>query len=133
MPSFKMYFIDVGLLSAMTKMDVRVLLEKNRVFEEFKGALTEQFVAQELKVYGEELYYYSAETSSGEVDFLLQQGMEILPIEVKAEENLQAKSLKCFCEKYKVKRGIRTSMSNYREQDWMVNVPLYAFADYISA
>lgn len=131
MPAFKMYFVDVGLLAALTNLDARVLLEKNLVFEEFKGALTEQFVAQELSSYGEELYYYSAETSRGEIDFLLQKGMDIVPVEVKAEENLQAKSLRCFCEKYKINKGIRSSMSDYREQDWMINVPLYELAEFV--
>ncbi len=133
MPAFKMYFIDVGLLAALTNLDARVLLEKNKVFEEFKGALTEQFVAQELSAYGEELYYYSAENSSGEIDFVLQKGTNVVPIEVKAEENLQAKSLRCFCNKYDMEKGVRSSMSNYREQDWMTNVPLYALAEYVRA
>lgn len=132
MPAFKMYFIDVGLLAAQTRLDARILLEKNKVFEEFKGALTEQFIAQELRAYGEELYYYSAETSSGEIDFVLQKGMSIVPVEVKAEENLQAKSLRAFCQKNQIDKGIRTSMSKYREQDWMVNVPLFTFAEYVT-
>ncbi len=131
MPAFKMYFIDVGLLAALTNLDAKVLLERNKVFEEFKGALTEQFVAQELSAYGEELYYYSTENSTGEIDFLLQKGVDVVPIEVKAEENLQAKSLRAFCDKYEINKGIRSSMSNYREQDWMINVPLYALAKYI--
>ena len=130
--AFKMYFIDVGLLAAQTRLDARILLEKNKVFEEFKGALTEQFIAQELRACGEDLYYYSAETSSGEVDFVLQKGMAIVPVEVKAEENLQAKSLRAFCQKNRLDKGIRTSMSKYREQDWMINVPLFAFAEYVT-
>lgn len=132
MPAFKMYFIDVGLLAAQTRLDARILLEKNKVFEEFKGALTEQYIAQELRAYGEDLYYYSAETSSGEVDFVLQKGMSLVPVEVKAEENLQAKSLRAFCQKNQVDKGVRTSMSKYREQDWMINVPLFAFAEYVT-
>ena len=101
------------------------------IFEEFKGALTEQFVAQQLVASKHELYYYSKENSSGELDFVLQQAQYIIPIEVKAEENLQAKSLRAYCDKYKPEIAIRSSMSNYREQDWMTNVPLYALDSYL--
>lgn len=131
MPSFKLYMLDVGLLAAQGNLDARTLLEGNIVFEEFKGALTEQFIAQELAAEGMELYYYSLENSSGEIDFVLQSGMQIIPVEVKAEENLQAKSLRYYCKKYKPETAVRTSMNGYREQDWMVNVPLYAFVPYV--
>lgn len=131
MPSFKLYMLDVGLLAAQGNLDARTLLERNIVFEEFKGALTEQFIAQELAAEGMELYYYSAENSSGEIDFVLQSGMQIIPVEVKAEENLQAKSLRYYCKKYKPETAVRTSMNGYREQDWMVNIPLYAFVPYV--
>lgn len=130
MSHFKMFMLDVGLLAAQGDLDARTLLEGNRIFQEFKGALTEQFVAQELVSEGIDLYYYSAENSSGEIDFIIQRGMQVVPIEVKAEENLQAKSLQAFCRKYAPEKAIRTSMSDYREQEWMVNVPLYALAQY---
>ena len=132
MSSFKMYLLDVGLLCAQGKLDPRILLEGSRIFEEFKGALTEQYVAQELASSGQELYYYSEENSSGEIDFVIQNGMYIIPVEVKAEENLQAKSLRKYCQKYSPEIAVRTSMSNYREQEWMVNVPLYALVSYFS-
>ena len=77
------------------------------------------------------LYYYSTENSSGEIDFILQQDLECVPIEVKASENLRAKSLRSFCDKYKPKKAIRTSMSNYRKEDWLTNVPLYMLIDYL--
>ncbi|MCD7751272.1 MAG: ATP-binding protein [Lachnospiraceae bacterium] len=131
MNTFKLYFLDVGLLTAMCELDARTLLEGNRIFTEFKGALTEQFVAQELAASGISLYYYSTENSSGEIDFVVQAGGRIIPIEVKAEENLQAKSLRSYCQKYKPEIAVRTSMSKYREQDWMVNVPLYALTAYL--
>lgn len=131
MSSFKMFLLDVGLLAAQGNLDARILLEGNSIFEEFKGSLTEQFVAQELVAAGMELYYYSTENSSGEIDFLVQCGMHVVPVEVKAEENLQAKSLKSFCAKYEPAYAVRTSMSNYREQDWMTNVPLYAIAGFL--
>lgn len=132
MSSFKMFLSDVGLLAAMGDLSPRVLLEGNRIFEEFKGALTEQFVAQELVCGGKQLYYYSTENSSGEIDFMIQQSMYCIPIEVKAQENLRAKSLRAFCDKYKPEIAIRSSMSNFREQEWMKNVPLYALEGYVN-
>lgn len=123
---FKIYLLDVGLLMAMTDMDAQVIIDGNRIFTEFKGALTEQYVLQQLTAMNcIEPYYYSTENSSGEIDFLLQGKTSIIPLEVKAEENLRAKSLKAFCEKYNPKYAIRTSMSDYREQEWMTNIPLY--------
>ncbi len=133
MNSFKIYLLDVGLLAAQGNLDARTLLEGDIIFTEFKGALTEQFVAQELAAEEMELYYYSAANSRGEIDFVIQKGMYLIPIEVKAEENLQAKSLRCYCEKYKPEIAIRTSMSNYREQEWMRNVPLYLLTAYLNS
>ena len=110
----------------MVDLDARVIIDGNRIFTEFKGALTEQYVLQQLIAdLGIEAYYYSTEKSSGEIDFLLQGKSSILPLEVKAEENLRAKSLKAFCEKYHPACAVRTSMSDYREQEWMTNIPLY--------
>lgn len=131
MNSFKMFMLDVGLLGAKGNIHAKVLLDGCRIFEEFKGALTEQFVAQQLKASDRELYYYSTENSTGEVDFVIQQEMKCIPIEVKAEENLRARSLRAFCDKYKPELALRSSMSNYREQDWMINVPLYALNEYL--
>ena len=131
MNSFKMFMLDVGLLGAKANIHAKVLLDGCRIFEEFKGALTEQFVAGQLKASDRELYYYSTENSSGEIDFVIQQEMRCIPIEVKAEENLRARSLRAFCEKYKPEIAVRSSMSNYREQDWMVNVPLYVLDKYL--
>ena len=131
MSSFKLFMLDVGLLTAKGNLSPRILLEGNRIFEEFKGALTEQFVAQELCAPEYELYYYSTENSTGEIDFVIQHNCHCIPLEVKAEENLRARSLRAFCDKYKPDIAIRTSMSNYREQDWMNNVPLYALVNYV--
>lgn len=121
----------MGLLSALCNLDARTLLEGNRVFTEFKGALTEQFAAQELAASEIELYYYSVKNSSGEIDFLVQSGGYIIPVEVKAEENLHAKSLRNYCQKYKPEIAVRSSMSPYRKEEWMTNVPLYELAEYI--
>ena len=128
--AFKLYLLDVGLLSAMSDLDARTILEGNRIFTEFKGALTEQYVLQQLIADTEYVPYYFTETKSeGEIDFMIQKGMDIIPVEVKAEENLRAKSLKCFCEKYEPREAIRTSMSDYKQQDWLTNIPLWAIAD----
>ncbi|MBQ4068666.1 MAG: ATP-binding protein [Lachnospiraceae bacterium] len=130
--AFKLYLLDVGLLAAMSDLDVKSILDGNAIFVEFKGALTEQYVLQQL-IAGTEYtpYYYSETKSEGEIDFLIQKGKEVIPIEVKAEENLKAKSLKVYYSKFKPKIAIRTSMSNYREQDWMVNVPLYILDKFV--
>ena len=124
--AFKVFLLDIGLLIAMTDLDVKVILEGNKIFTEFKGALTEQYVLQQLiSENGVMPYYYSATNSQGEIDFVVQGKTSVIPIEVKAEENLRAKSLKAFCDKYNLKFAVRTSMSDYRKQDWMTNIPLY--------
>ena len=131
MNSFKMFMFDVGLLTAKTGLSARLLLEGSRIFEEFKGALTEQYVAQELHAAGYPLYYFATARSTGEIDFMLQGDLDCVPIEVKAEQNLRARSLRAFCDKYKPGMAIRSSMSNYKQEDWLTNVPLYMLADYL--
>lgn len=124
--AFKLYLVDVGLLGALSELDAMSILDGNSVFVEFKGALTEQYVLQELVADTEYTpYYYSETKSESEIDFVIQKGKQIVPIEVKAEENLRAKSLKVFCEKYRPEFAVRTSMSDYREQEWMINIPLW--------
>jgi len=125
--AFKLFLVDIGLITAMGNIDAKTLLKGNAIFEEFKGSITEQFVLQQLVTIKElALYYWSAIQSTAEIDFLIQYNNRIIPIEVKATENLQAKSLKIFCQKYKPQQAIRTSMSDYRKEDWLTNVPLYA-------
>ncbi len=125
--AFKLYMLDVGMLAAKSGLDLKSLLEGNRIFEEFKGALTEQYVQQQLLADGGITpYYWMAERATAEVDFVFQHGSDIVPVEVKAEENLKAKSLKYYCEKYRPQHAVRTSMSDYRKDDWLTNVPLYA-------
>lgn len=126
--SFKLFFVDIGLLNAIGNLEPQILLEKNTILQEFKGALTEQFVCQQLKI-TKELFYWSAENATAEIDFIIQQKNELLPIEVKAEENLKSKSLKVFYEKYTPTFAIRTSMSKYREESWLKNIPLYAIGE----
>ncbi len=131
--SFKLYMMDTGLLCAKGRLSAETIISGNRIFEEFKGALTEQFIAQELSSNENELYYFSTDNSTGEIDFIVQTKEGCVPVEVKAEENLKAQSLKAFCRKHEPKTAIRTSLSGYREQEWMVNVPLYMFASYINS
>ena len=128
--AFKLFLLDVGLLAAMGTLDTKTLLQGNFIFEEFKGALTEQFVLQQLKIAKEiAIYYWSAENATAEIDFLIQHGDKVIPIEVKAEENLQAKSLRNFVNKYHPAVAIRTSMSDFREKEWLTNFPLYAISE----
>ena len=128
--AFKMFVLDVGLLGAMSGLTAKTILQGDKLFEEFKGALTEQYVFQQLRTDSEmEIFYWSSESGTAELDFLIQKEDAIIPIEVKAEENLRAKSLRLFYEKFKMLTAIRTSMSDYREQDWMINVPLYCIGN----
>lgn len=124
--AFKLYLLDVGLLAAMADLDAKMLLEGNEVFVEFKGSLTEQYVLCQLKQCTELTpFYWSADKGIAEVDFIAQIGKYNVPIEVKANENLQAKSLKSFIQKYDTKINVRTSMANYKKEDNIINIPLY--------
>ncbi len=128
--AFKLYILDVGLLCAMAGVDSRTILEGNDIFEEFKGSLTEQYVLCQLKECTKlDVFYWSADRGIAEVDFITQIGSNNIPIEVKASENLQAKSLKSFVDNYNTKINIRTSMSNYRKEDWLINIPLYCIGN----
>jgi predicted AAA+ superfamily ATPase len=128
--AFKLFLVDTGLMSALCEIDPKTLLEGNAIFSEFKGALTEQFVLQQLVCDKDNVIcYWSAERSTAEVDFILQYRGVIVPIEVKAEENLQAKSLKVYQEKFSPQFCLRTSMSDFRMQEWIINLPLYAISE----
>jgi len=130
MGAFKLYLIDVGLLSAMADLDVRSLLTGNDLFEEFKGALTEQYVLQQLvALKGVSTYYWSPENARAEVDFILQTKGKIIPLEVKAAENLHAKSLRVYYQRYEPEIALRASLSDYRKEKWMTNWPLYAISE----
>lgn len=129
--AFKLFIVDVGLLSCMVGLNSRTLLDGNALFVEFKGSLTEQYVCQQLKTVEDlGLYYYTNDRGSCEVDFIVDTSEQIIPVEVKAEINLRAKSLKTYCEKYNPKIAVRTSMADFRKEDWLVNLPLYAI-DYL--
>ena len=125
--AFKLFVLDVGLLSCMVRLNQKVLLSGNELFIEFKGALTEQYVLQQLKTLKNlAAYYWTNDRGSAEIDFLVDNGIDVMPIEVKAETNLKAKSLKTYCEKFKPNKAIRTSMSDYRQEEWLLNLPLWA-------
>ena len=127
--AFKLFLPDVGLLGAMAELDKKTVIGGSAIFTEFKGALTEQYVCQQLiSEYGLSPYYWSAENSTGEIDFLVQDGGDVFAMEVKAEENLRAKSLRAFKNAHPEVKAVRFSLSGYREQEWMRNVPLYAIS-----
>ena len=123
--AFKIFIHDVGLLSTKSELDVKTLLQGNRIFEEFKGSLTEQYVQQEMISNGITPFYWSS-NGRAEVDFIFKHDSDIFPLEVKAEENLQSKSLKVYSEKFNPPISLRTSMSDYRKDNWLINIPLYA-------
>lgn len=137
MDIFKLYLLDVGLLGALAMAPPEQILIGDNVFSEYKGALTENYVLQQLKVIANlPIYYYSKQNSTQEIDFIVQAGSTVLPIEVKAEENVKAKSLAAFIThdfaSYHLK-GVRFSMLGYRDQGWMENVPLFAAKPYVES
>ena len=123
--AFKLFMVDVGLMGAMNEVDAQLLLRENALLTEFKGAMTEQYVLQQI-VPRFTPYYWSKNNAQAEIDFLIQRENGLVPIEVKAEENLRAKSLRLFVQDYAPALAIRTSMSPYRKESWMTNLPLWA-------
>ena len=130
--AFKLFMLDLGLLGALSDVDAKDVLVNNKAFREYKGAFTEQYVLQELKSVDRKIYYYSKESSELEVDFIIQK-YYVYPIEVKAEENLRSKSLRRVYEENPSLKPCRFSMSNYRDQDWMVNIPLYLVSSWVNS
>ncbi len=125
--AFKLFLADVGLLGCMAGLHPRTLLDGNDLFVEFKGALTEQYVCQQLcTIEDMQIYYYTNDRGTCEIDFVVDTGERIIPVEVKAEENLRAKSLKSYREKYAPEISVRTSMADFKREDGLVNLPLYA-------
>ena len=128
--AFKLFFLDLGLLGALSEAPADIMLVGNDAFTEFKGMFTEQFVLQQMVSMSDVfVYYWSSERSDGELDFFIQNGSRIIPIEVKAEVNVRAKSLRNFVLANPSLRGMRFSMADYKEQDWMVNIPLFAVSE----
>lgn len=129
MSAFKLFLVDIGLLGAMSGLDAKTLIDGNEIFGQYKGALTEQYVLQQFKSIDETAtYYWTPDVGVAEIDFLMQTAGYVIPVEVKAEENLKAKSLRSFREKYRPKVSVRTSMSDYREELTLTNIPLYAIS-----
>ena len=127
--AFKLFMVDIGLLGAKSGLDAKTLIEGNHIFGQYKGALTEQYVLQQLKCSdGIETYYWSPEQGTAEIDFLIQAKGRVIPVEVKAEENLKAKSLKSFRDKFHPDLSIRTSMSDFRKEEALTNLPLYGIS-----
>lgn len=127
--AFKLFLVDVGLLSCMVGLKQEILLDGHDMFKEFKGALTEQYVLQQLKtIRSVSTYYWSAERATAEVDFVVDCGGEIIPVEAKAETNIQAKSLKVYREKFHPRVSVRTSMADYKNEGWVMNLPLWAIS-----
>lgn len=122
--AYKLFLLDVGLLGAMNDLDSRSLLENDKLFNDYNGAITEQYVLQEFKTIGDLPIFYWA-SNRAELDFLIQYQNNIIPVEVKATINLQAKSLKSFRQKYEPKISIRSSLADYEENTGLFNIPLY--------
>ena len=130
--AFKLFVVDVGLLSALTNLDVKTILEKTQIFKEFKGAIAEQYVYRQLKSAEADMpiYYWSNDSSRSEVDFVVQLDGYVIPVEVKAEKNLKAKSLKNFIQNYKSEKSVRTSLADYKLNDNnLYDIPLYAIGN----
>lgn len=128
--TFKLFIVDLGLLGAMVQVSAKDVLVNNKAFTEYKGSFTEQYVLQELVTLNKNVYYYSKENSTLEIDFIIQND-DVYPIEVKAEENLRSKSLQSVYNSNPDLKPCRFSMANYRQQDWLTNVPLYLVREWI--
>ena len=126
---FKFFGVDVGLLCAHSGLDASSVVDGNRIFSEFKGALTEQFVQQEFRAASSLTpFFWAAPRSQAEIDFLVELDGMVVPIEVKAEQNLKAKSLQVFRQKFKPEMSVRTSLAKYEIQEGLFNLPLYAIS-----
>ena len=124
--AFKVFIVDVGLLGALTNLEAKIQLEGDKIFEEFKGAIAEQYVLQQLKTIKDlPIFYWTNDTSRSEIDFIVQLGSNVVPVEVKSSTNLRAKSLKYYSEEFKPKISIRTSPANYKKNDGLYDIPLY--------
>ncbi len=128
---FKIYLSDIGLLCAMGDVDHEIVLNDDDLFREFKGAISEQYVLQHLVKEGYQTFYWNPENATAEVDFVIQRKNAIIPIEVKSATNLRAKSLGVYFEKYRPSNCIRTSLADYKKQDWLENIPLYCFQQWL--
>lgn len=124
--SFKLFVLDVGLLGALVNLDAKTILDRYEIFQEFKGAMAEQYVLQQFKTIKDlPVYYWTNETSRSEVDFVIQINSKVVPVEVKAATNLKARSLKIYMEQFKPELALRTSLADYKKTDNLIDLPLY--------
>lgn len=133
MKAFKLFVLDVGLLGCLANLNHQTILDGNDLFTEFKGALTEQYVCQQLYTLDKlSICYYTNDRGSCEVNFVVDTGVQVIPLEVKAELNLKAKSLKTYRDKFSPPVSVRTSMADHRVEEGLVNLPLYAIGEFAS-
>lgn len=131
--AFKLYPLDCGLMGAMAQAPASAIITGNDLFEEYKGAFTEAYVlAEMLSANPSQIFYFSSANSTIEIDFLVQKGDDVIPVEVKAAENLQSKSLRTFVAGNEGLKGVRFSLAPHRNQGWMRNIPLYAVSTLFS-
>lgn len=128
--AFKLFLLDCGLLACMSEVPADQMLIGDNVFTEFKGAFTEQYVMQQLRAMDINAYYWSNSSTPAEIDFIVQWGSRIIPIEVKAEVNVRARSLRQFVSDHPELKGLRISMKGYADQEWMENIPLVGISTY---
>ncbi len=133
--AFKLFLLDCGLFACMADAPAAQMIADDNIFTEFRGAFTEQYVHQQFISFGESLYYWSSNTSQAEIDFIIQTDSNVVPIEVKATENVRAKSMREYIRNHPENslKGLRISMLGYKEQDWMTNIPLYAISSWLKA
>lgn len=129
--AFKIFICDVGLLSTLCNINSEILIDNIKIFEEFNGALTEQYVLQQLKTIDKDVFYWSNETGKNEIDFMVQSSDDAIPIEAKAGINLKAKSLTFYAKEYNPKIAIRTSLADYKQTNFLYDVPLYAIENFL--
>lgn len=128
--AFKLFILDVGLLCALSKLPARTLIAGDKIFTEFNGALAEQYVLQQMKTFDDiEIAYWISKSGNAEIDFLIQTDGYVIPVEVKASTNLQAKSLKVYREKFEPEKTVRTSLADYEEQKGLFNIPLFMISE----
>ena len=129
--SFKLFVLDVGLLGALVNLDAKTILDRYEIFQEFKGAMAEQYVLQQFKTIKDlPVYYWTNETSRSEVDFVIQINSKVVPVEVKAATNLKARSLKIYMEQFKPELALRTSLADYKKTDNLIDLPLYTIEEF---
>ena len=128
--AFKLFLLDCGLLACMTDASAGQMLIGDNAFTEFKGAFTEQYVLQQLLALGLKPYYWSNTKTPSEIDFIIQDSQRVIPVEVKAEENVRARSLAQFIKDNPGLKGLRISMKGYVDQEWMENIPIIAIGTY---